>query len=105
MSAINATTWPAIDPEEKVTTLVDFGPALGVGDTLASVLVSVTLLQGVDAAPGALLDGTAVLKGARVLQRLQGRISGASYLVKYRATTALGNVLVLRRVLPVLEQF
>lgn len=105
MSTLNDTTWPAIDPEEKVTSLVDFGPSLGHGETLASATVTVTVVQGIDATPAVMLDGAAVLKGARVLQRLQGRISGASYLVKYRATTSLGNVLVLRRVLPIVEQF
>lgn len=102
---INATTWPAIDPQEQVTTKVDFGPALGFGDRLYSVEVSVLVVRGVDATPDLMRVGTAMLKGARVLQRLQGRVSGASYLVKYLATTTQGNVLVLRRVLPVLEQF
>ena len=98
---IEDTTWPLKHPLERVTAEFDFGPSLAPGDTLASVQLLVTTVQGVDAAPGALVFGAAQLKGARAFQQLAGGLDKCSYRVECRATTANNNLLVLARVLPV----
>lgn len=99
---IDNITWPAKHPAERVTAEFDFGPSLAAGDTLASVQLLVTTVQGVDAAPGALVFGAAQLKGARAFQQLAGGLDTCSYRVECRGTTANNNLLVLARVLPVL---
>jgi hypothetical protein len=98
---IDDITWPVKHPVERVTAEFDFGPSMPAGDTLASVQMSVTTLQGVDAAPGALVYGAAQLKGARAYQALTGGLDGCSYRVECRGTTANNNLLLLARVLPV----
>lgn len=98
---IEATTWPAKYTVERVTAEFDFSKDLAAGDSVVSVQLLVTTVQGVDAAP-ALLSGAAQLKGARAFQQLQGGLAGCSYRIECRATTATNNLLVLARVLPVL---
>lgn len=99
---MNDITWPAKHPAERVTAEFDFGPSLAAGDTLANVQLLVTTVQGVDAAPGALIYGAAQLKGARALQQINGGLDKCSYRIECRGTTANNNLLVLARVLPVL---
>ena len=99
---IDNITWPAKHPAERITAEFDFGPSLAAGDALASVQLIVTTVQGVDAAPGALLYGIAQLKGARAFQQLAAGQDKCSYRVECRGTTANNNLLVLARVLPVL---
>ncbi len=94
-------TWPAKHPLERVTAEFDFGPSLSAGDTLASLQLVVTTVQGLDPAPVALLYGIAQLKGARALQQIAGGLDKCSYRVECRGTTANGNLLILARVLPV----
>jgi hypothetical protein len=98
---IDDITWPIKHPVERVTAEFDFGPSLAAGDALASVELLVTTVQGVDAAPGALVYGVAQLKGARAYQALTGGLAGCSYRVECRATTTNNNLLLLARVLPV----
>lgn len=98
---IESTTWPAKHPGERVTAEFDFGPGLAAGDPLASVQLLVTTVQGVDAAPGALVYGAMQIKGARAFVQLQGGLDKCSYRIECRGTTANNNLLVLARVLPV----
>ena len=99
---INDTTWPVKHPAERVTAEFDFGPSLAASDTLASVQLIVTTVQGVDAAPSAVIYGAAQLRGARAFQKLTGGLAGCSYRVECRGTTTNDNLLILARVLPVL---
>lgn len=101
MSVTASTTWPNKYTVERVTAEFDFSKDLEPGDTVASVQLLVTTVQGVDAAPSAVLFGAAQIKGARVFQQLQAGLGGRSYRVECRATTANNNLLVLARVLPV----
>ena len=98
---INDITWPTKHPVERVTAEFDFGPSLAAGDTLVSVQLIVTTVLGVDAAQAAVVFGVAQLKGARAYQQLAGGLTGCSYRVECRGTTAQNNLLVLARVLPV----
>jgi hypothetical protein len=102
MSTLENSTWPAKLPGEVVTAEFDFAPDIAFGDSVASVQVVVTTVLGTDATPQAVASGIAVLKGARVYQRLAGGLATCSYRIECRATTVAGNVLILARVLPVL---
>lgn len=96
--------WPKKDPAEKVWATFAYGAALEPGETIASADLAVTLKQGTDALPSAILDGAALLlAGGRVMQRIQGGADGASYLVRCAATTSTGRILLLAGVVPVEE--
>lgn len=94
-------TWPEKYPAERVTAAFDFSPSLAAGDSVASVTINVTTVLGVDATPNAIKFGSAVIKGARVYQQLAGGLAGCSYLVVAQATTVQNNIVVIRRILPV----
>lgn len=95
-------TWPKKDPAEKVWATFDYGAALEGGETIQSAVISVTLVQGSDADPQAVLDGPAMLlAGGRVMQRIQGGVAGAAYRVRCAATTSTGRILVVAGVVPV----
>lgn len=94
--------WPAKDPAEKVWATFDYGAALEPGEVIQSAAIGVSLKQGTDAAPAAILASAAVLlAGGRVTQRIQGGVDGAAYLVRCAATTSTERVLLLAGVLPV----
>lgn len=96
--------WPEKDPAEKVWATFAYAPALEASETIQSAALTVSLKQGSDATPAAILDGAAVLlAGGRVMQRIQGGVNGASYLVRCAATTSTGRVLLLAGVVPVVE--
>ncbi len=96
--------WPEKDPAEKVWAIFVYAPALEAGETIQSAALTVTLKQGTDATPAAILDGAPVLlAGGRVMQRIQGGVDGASYLVRCAATTSTGRVLLCAGVMPVVE--
>jgi len=96
--------WPQKDPIEKVWATFAYGPGLEPGETILSAAMTVTLKQGTDASPAAILDGAVViLAGGRVLQRVRGGIAGAGYLIRCAATTSTGRVLLLAGVVPVEE--
>lgn len=98
---IDAVTWPAKYVAERITPEFNFAPGLAAGDSVATVSIDVTTVQGVDAAPNAIKFGGAVIKGARVFQQLAAGLAGCSYLVVATATTTQNNILVIPRVLPV----
>jgi hypothetical protein len=101
MTSIACTTWPPKFPQERITAEFDFALDLAPGDSVQSVQMVLTTVQGTDASPAALLYGAAQIKGARVFQQLQGGTAGCSYRVEARATTQNNNLLLLARVLPV----
>lgn len=95
-------TWPKKDPAEKVWATFDYSEALEGGETIQSAAIAVTLVQGSDATPQAILDGAVVLfAGGRVMQRIQGGAAGAAYRVRCSATTSAGRILVVSGVVPV----
>jgi len=94
--------WPEKTPLEKVWASFDFRAGLDVGETISSVAVSVTLKGGVDASPDAILSTQTVI-GGRVMQRIQGGVDGAAYLVRCLATTSTTRVLQLAGIVPVRE--
>lgn len=101
MSAIDSTTWPNKYPQERITVEFDFAKDLAPGDSVASVQLVPTTVQGVDAVPTAILYGGPVIKGARCFQQIAGGLAGCAYQVECRATTTNNNLIILARVLPV----
>ena len=77
------------DPEEIKVIKFPFARELN-GATLATVTsVTPTTFSGVDASPGAVALGGAVISGTDVLQRMQGGLSGVVY--KWRAVVVDSN--------------
>lgn len=103
MSGIGSTMWPEKVVEERVTAEFDFGPELQIGETVVSVVWVVTTVKGVDASPQSVLYGAPVIQGTRVYQQLWAGLAGCSYRVQCRATTQIGDVLILQGVLPVVS--
>jgi hypothetical protein len=102
MSQASSTTiWPTKHPLETITCEMEFAAETAAGDRIVAVEVVVTTVLGTDALPGDVKLGAALIKGHRVFQQLRGGLSGCSYRIEVRATTALNNVLILARVLPV----
>lgn len=93
--------WPVKLTGERVTAQFDFTPDLQPGDAPVTVVMTVTTVEGVDAAPAQVLYGLPQIKGRRVFQKLQGGLAGCVYLVQCQVTTRLGDVLLLARLLPV----
>lgn len=100
-TVVTPTRWPAKDPAEAFPVSFDFGDALIGAESISAVEIAVSTRSGTDATPAAILDGAAVQDGAEVVQRIQGGVDGASYLVRCEATTSTGRVLVVAAVLPV----
>lgn len=101
MNTSDSRTWPAKTPVERVTAQFDFTPDLQPGDFVVSAVVNATTVSGTDAQPSLVLNGLPQIKGRRVFQRLANGVAGCSYQVDCTATTNLGDVFQLVRVLPV----
>lgn len=80
----------------------DFTAEVDAGESIASAVVTVALLNGTDATPSALLNGSLTIAGATVLQPFHGGVDGVTYTLRCEATlTPSGRVLVLAANLPV----
>lgn len=92
-----------LDVDEVDVLTFDFASALADGETLTAPSVTSEVYHGTDAAPSSLLDGSAQITGATVLQRVTGSIAGVTYLMRCAATTSAGRVLVAACLLPVVR--
>ncbi|MGE0358670.1 MAG: hypothetical protein AB7P08_17340 [Burkholderiales bacterium] len=91
------------DPEEIITLTFDFKAALALETISPPPVVSVSVVAGVDASPGALLNGAPQLDvdSKMVMQSVKAGLDGVDYLVRCKAPTTGGQVFVLARTLPV----
>lgn len=93
------------DPAEKIVLTFDFSGKLEADEALTgAIVVSVTLVHGIDANPGAILNGAAEYDATSkaVLQAVQAGVIGAEYRIKVVVpTTNPKKVLALAGVLPV----
>lgn len=96
------TEWPTKDPEEIITVAFLFGDELG-AETLSpgTPVVTLTVLEGADANPAALLNGAPVIDGGTVYQSLRNGVNGVVYKPRCRADTSGGRRLVRTASLPV----
>jgi hypothetical protein len=89
------------DPAERKLVTFDFANQLEPGIAIASATLTVTVAQGIDADPSALLDGASTLANDKVLQRVAGGVSGTLYQLRCLATDASGLVHLISTLLPV----
>jgi hypothetical protein len=98
-------TFPVKDPGESVDLTFNMASNLPTGVTLnGAISVAVSVLEGVDPSPGAILNGAAGLDSTStmVIQPVTGGLSGVLYEVKVTANTTTSTiVLVLAGALPV----
>lgn len=81
----------------------DFSNVLGSGESISSATVSITVKEGTDSNPSAMLLGLPLISGARVAQRIYGGLDQVTYRVAITATTSLTNVYTYVADLPVLS--
>jgi hypothetical protein len=79
----------------------DFNPVLTSGETLSTSSCSVIVLDGTDASPSSLLDGSTSISANKVYQQVQGGVAGVTYRLIVTTTTSANNVYVAIGDLPV----
>lgn len=89
--------WEDKDPADVIVVEFDFAPATAIDGTPT---VAVTLIEGTDATPGAILSGGVTVAGGIVRQRLQGGVDGALYGLKCTAQVG-SDVFTVEALLPV----
>src|ERR1700730_13418309 len=82
-----------IYPTEQVALSFDFSPALAVGETIISPVVSVVLALGVDATPTSRLIGSRAVVGSAVVQAVGTLQPGATYDFIATVGTSAGQIL------------
>jgi hypothetical protein len=81
----------------------DFSPALASGETLSTAVCTVTVQDGIDTNPSAILSGTAYISGPKASQRIYNGISETTYRLTMTVTTSLGNTFAAVGDLPVYD--
>lgn len=91
------------DPSESEVVTFDFTNKLR-GEALSSIVgVTISVENGVDPSPNAMLSGAPVLSGAKVLQAIVGGVDGVNYYLRCQVQTTgnrtpvCGGVLAVRR--------
>jgi len=84
----------------KVTTeneqfTFDFSPAMGTGETITSATSTVQVVSGTDASPTSILQGSPVVSGQQVGQRIYAGLDGVIYRIQMTVITSASNTLVL----------
>lgn len=82
---------PKYTTESELITF-DFTPVMVSGETISTVAVSATTLEGGDASPSAILSGSASISGYKVTQRIAGGTTQNTYRIVCTATTSVPNI-------------
>ncbi len=101
MSGLRFIEWAAKHPAERFPLAWDFAAALDESEAIADAIVTVSVRNGVDATPGAMLYGALLIEAKTVFRWCTGGVSGVNYLWRCDATTTTGKILTLAAVLPV----
>jgi hypothetical protein len=72
----------------------EFSEVLASGESLSTASCSVLVLDGIDASPSNLLDGSATITGTKVYQRVQAGVAGVTYRLVATVTTSAGSTLI-----------
>lgn len=90
-------------PSEQVQITFDYTKDLVVGETLvgASAVVTVTVADGTDASPSAVLNGAYATTTPYIIQPVRNGLDGVDYHFLCLVTTSLGNKYALQAILPV----
>jgi hypothetical protein len=75
-------------PTDEEYFAFNYGRILPAGVTIVSAEFFMTVIDGVDANPSAMLSGAPVIVGLKVFQRVIGGVDGVKYCLKCRATTS-----------------
>lgn len=90
----------AKDPEEIVDASFDFTEEAN-GSAVGSPVVTVSVVEGVDADSANTLQGAPTLQGQVVFQRFRNGVNKAAYKLRCKVTLADGRVLVRSLTIPV----
>jgi hypothetical protein len=90
----------AVDETDVLT--FDYTDSLTEDELILSAVLTVTVEQGADASPAAILSGAAEMVTPAVLQKIVGGLRNVTYFVTCAATTDLGRVLISAGRLPVI---
>lgn len=84
-----------MDTGENEVFGLDFVNDLPMGDSILSVVFSLTVRPGygADPSPSSRLNGTPGFSGTTALQRLSGLLPGVTYILQAVIQTALGNTI------------
>ncbi len=86
--------WPTKTPAEAFPVeFKDVNGALATGETFVSFTVDVSVINGVDPDPSAVLNGDAIVQADRVLQPIHDGLAGVVYLFQGHVTTSSNRVL------------
>jgi len=90
-------------PSEFVQITFDYTKDLAPGETLSAgtAVVTVTVAEGVDASPSAILNGALDIQTPLVIQPVKNGLDNVDYHFLCICQTSLGNKFVLQAVLPV----
>jgi hypothetical protein len=83
-----------IDVNEQAVLTLDFAKyPLGSGETLASVIWTCTVADGVDATPSSRLLGAPSISGTQTLQKVGTMLAGVKYRLAAQVTTSRPQIL------------
>lgn len=96
---VQASTFSPKDPDEVVVATFDFSE---IATSITSPVVTATYKRGAaDASPSAVLQGSAIASGLKVLQTIQGGVAGTDYVLRCQVDANDGQRFVLAATLPV----
>ena len=100
---VRIATFSPMSHMETIALGMDFTPNLG-GSGIASAMVTITLVSGIDPTPQGIAFGPPTVLAGVVSQTITGTRPGAVYQIRFVATLDSGAVLVERAYLPVLSE-
>lgn len=83
-----------VDVEERVPLLFDYTEQAGGDPITGTPVITCEVISGTDAAPSGRLDGTALVTDPHVVQWVKDCVRDVQYLVRCKAATVGGQVLV-----------
>jgi len=88
-------TFSVKTPAAKEFFTFNFARRLSAGETIVSAAWTVTVKEGTDASPSALLSGSPAISGSRVSHLIIGGVADTRYCLQCVATTSAGQEIAL----------
>jgi hypothetical protein len=82
---------PAKRPDEREYFAFDFAPILTTGESVVSATWTVTVVDGVDPDPNAMVSGNNTIQGSIVSRLIIGGVAGVTYRLHCLAHTNIGQ--------------
>ena len=80
------------DPEEIKTVSFDFSQEIATSDSIVAAVTTVSVANGTDATPSAMVPDAATFAGKVVYQKTIGGLNGVVYKLRCKATDSAGGV-------------